>query len=68
MSDDKPLGKVNKNVGADVPITSDGTLVNDPVVVVDSTSALSGGEVSVNPPTETGVDTTVPRLQIRING
>lgn len=42
----KPVAKINPQVKTNAIITSDGTLVNDPVKLVNDTGALVGGQTT----------------------
>lgn len=47
------------------PITSDATIMDDTVVIMDSVIALMGGLVTIQPAMRQSVSVVVPRVKIR---
>lgn len=65
MRIDKPAGRLRKQVHTTVPVVTDATLVDDTVALVDSTTALSGGQTTSIPVTRQSIVQTIPRASIR---
>lgn len=63
-----PTGEIRPQNQIDKPVVGDATLVDDTVELVDSLTALSGGQASIVTSVKTKVTKTVPRPYLRING
>lgn len=66
MSEDIPIGVIKKIVHTTVPITDDGTLVDDASILVDGTQ-LVGGQTSPDGNIKVNLTTTVPRNSLKVN-
>lgn len=65
MSTDIPIVQIKHQAHTTVPITSDTTLVDDPVALVDDPVALSGGPTTPIGNLSQAIDAKPPRAIIR---
>lgn len=66
MKIDKPRVSIKPQSQTTTPVTGDDTLVDDPVALVDSTTALSGGQATIYTGLKFNVKYTVPRTSIKL--
>lgn len=64
MKIDSPTATIKRQTQTSTPTVSDGTLVDDTVALVDSTS-LVGGQTVINPTMPMKIKTSIPRPKIR---
>lgn len=67
MNIDKPRGSIRQQAQTTVPVTGDSTLVDDPVILVDSATALSGGQTTSIPNSQIKIKPLVYGIKLRIN-
>ena len=66
-TNDIPNGFIKNQPLTITPVTSDTTLVDDPVALVDSPTALSNGPAAISEGIKSKAVPLVPRPQIKIN-
>ena len=62
----KPQGNIKHQAQTSVPTTSDSTIMDDTVVIMDSATALMGGPTSHQPVMRQTINTIKPRSSIHI--
>lgn len=62
----QPRGSIKHQSQTDTPVTGDATLVDDPIALVDSTTALVGGATVISSDMVANVKMIKPAGSIRI--
>ena len=62
----KPQGNIKHQAQTSVPTTSDSTIMDDTVVIMDSATALMGGKTVTMPIMKQSIETIKPQATIRI--